>query len=603
VTRAVPFRMTFHAFLWPLWERNKLGYKIAACVLFGLTIAVYLPMSDVTRQFLSSVYSLICVFLTFTVVGFVPYGMGIQAAAQTSSTYAKVIFTLPVSNEDFVFIPILIAIGGFTFLWLLFVAASIVPLHFYFPVELPIIQAAAMVGLTQCCWLLSVWKRSLVALSMLSVTVVGFLQFEVMFGLLFEGTAPVARYGTAIPGGLFFRSDEELVLGVVAILSILMAMAVAPYARHQASLSRWKLPQRRRILATSNPAPVVLKPKLGSALSAQTWFEGSRRFILLVPSATVGTAFAFLGLASLLESREASMASLHYMGPSYLLSPWMPLPLLLLAGLYFAVLFGPTSPTAASMKGRNHFKEPGINAFVAIRPISSAQLVTARLFMAAKSSVIAGVALAVFFALWPIGAVGTGGNNATVLSHLVSLPTIQNLLLAAVILISLPLLLWCFQVGNVFMDLFGVKGWLIGIGCAGPPLIYLVLQFMDGTLYKLDFLRKGASVNTGLLEHPDVLAKLIGELTIAGVVLIGIKAVLLVISVIRIRRRKLVEDRNLIAYGGIWIATATALVGGFYALLPPGMLSAPYLALIVALVLPLNRILMQIVTVDSNRHR
>jgi len=602
MTRSLPSRSIFLALLWPVWERNKTRYKIAACILLSLASAMYLPIQDIFKLSIASFYATLSVFLTFTVVGIVPFGISGQKSGQPGSTYSREIFALPVSTREFIFIPIIFGILGFIVVWMAFVMTTIVPLQLAFPIELPIIQAIAAVCLAHCLWWIATWKRRLVYLTAISALLIGFVQFELTFNLMFESLSPFRHVNAAMTDGLFPRPTEELALIIVAIASIFTAMAIAPLARHQSRLFGKERPQAtylRRSRTPSKPGLSKDLPKLESAFSTQSWFEGARHAVLMVPCATVLGSAALVAFSAFFDSIGPSTLTFTDSGPRYLLSPWMPLPIILLAALYFSALLGGTSLPAGALKGRNQIKGLGISPFEAIRPISSSNIVRARLLMAAKSSGITAIILAIGFLLYPIDAAGSQG--ASTLTYLAAHPSAQNLLLTLLLIASLGIALWSIQAGNVLLDLKGIKGYFAGIVCGTPILMFVMFQILEGTRYKLLF-HNGVH-NTGRLESPEVYARLIQELTVGALIYLGAKFILAMNLVNRIRYRNLLSNRSMLLFAAIWVATATLLIAGLYSLLPPNFVSASNLALIVMVILPVNRIFGQIICVDTNRHR
>ncbi|MDR3691585.1 MAG: hypothetical protein P4L46_19560 [Fimbriimonas sp.] len=597
MTQAVSLGTKLRSFAWPVWGRSNLAYKIVGGVLLFIALAVHLPVTDVTRQILAEFYNLTLIFLLFTVVGFAPYGTGTPNPNQ-STTYPTVMFTVPISTKEFVFLPISIAFGGFACAWLLFVATAILPLGIEYSIEFPLVQAAAFICVTHCLWWFGVWKRSLILMSALSAVTIGFLSFELIFDMMQQLLSPLAKFAAPTSHALISHPTEDLVYSTIALIAILISLAVAPYARHQAHLRRPPVVDASRPRRAANRTPVL--PALTNAIQSQTWFEGVR-LVYLAPILTSIFGLFFFGMATFMESQMPVDMKYRLVGSQYILSPWMPLPVLLLIGAYFGFLFAPAAPSSASLKGRNHMKEPHVSSFVSIRPITSAQIVAARSLAAARSSLATGAVVALFIALVPIDA-GSGSVRTSALVNLASHLTIQNVLLAILVLASLPLLVWCFQAGNVTLDLFGTKGYLATALGFMAPMMYWVFEFMDGSQHKLAF-RGGRSFFTDQLMHPEIMRGLIVQVTVvAALCLIG-KAALAVRSVSQVRVKRLLSDAQLKRLAALWLGTGAVLLVGYSLLLPPQFVAPGYFALFLALLLPVNRILTQILSVDSNRHR
>ncbi len=282
---------------------------------------------------------------------------------------------------------------------------------------------------------------------------------------------------------------EDVIVAIIGIAWIAAAIVAAPLGRHQAPLA----PRGKARKRSSAPQVATLPAGLAflSSLDAQTWFERARYVYLLpifVVFITLITSIFPLFMAALFGGTISTASSIYQGG----IEAYMPRPVVLGGGLIAALLLGTNSMMAAAMKMRSVAKLQGIDGFLAPRPITCAQIVWARLRTARTSALITGGFLAYCVAVWPISAAGIHGENGLAIANLLSHPTVPNLLLGGLVAVCLPLVVWCVQCGNPFMDIMGPIGRRFMFVPAWLLSTYFFIEVMTGSLRaKIEFSKSG----------------------------------------------------------------------------------------------------------------
>ena len=132
---------------------------------------------------------------------------------------------------------------------------------------------------------------------------------------------------------------------------------------------------------------------------------------------------------------------------------------------------------------------------------------------------------------------------------------------------------------------------------------YVVNRITMGTILRVEKDSAGVWHNDLHFMFPGVWRGFILQLTIVGCIALALKTIFFVRSTIQLRKRNLVPERTMKICVGTWLVAAIGLIGSFHLLLPPGTISMLQLILVVTLILPANRILSEILFLDSSRHR
>jgi hypothetical protein len=232
-------------------------------------------------------------------------------------------------------------------------------------------------------------------------------------------------------------------------------------------------------------------------------------------------------------------------------------------------------------------KDLSLNPFFAVRPITTAALIGAKLKLAAWSTLAAWAVLLAFEIVWlALLPVWEGPRDTTLGALILRHATVNGTLAAGMIVLMLMLWTWKNQIQGLAPDYSG-RAWIVH----GQTLLYLGVVFC--------FSYFSATV----LARPEPFTRFVRLLpALAGTVL-AVK-LLLAAGVIRaLRRQRLLSDAALAKGGGAWALVALGLFGGVAWMLPAGMAPLKYVALGVALFLPLARLLAAPLSLEWNRHR
>jgi hypothetical protein len=227
-----------------------------------------------------------------------------------------------------------------------------------------------------------------------------------------------------------------------------------------------------------------------------------------------------------------------------------------------------------------------LTPFLGTRPVTSTSFVVAKLQAAALSAVAAWVLVVTALAGWVVVAgrwsllLEVGG------SWFGTTTTPQLLAVLAVILVGLMALTWINLISGLALSLTGRRRLILAIGIAFVALGVAAVAF-----------------GQWLVTHPEYRPIFWAALPwlLGGVV--AVKAVSGGWTLWTLRRRELLAGRSLALLSGVWLLAAGCLLGGYFWMVPSGLVPVPYLALGVMLVLPLNRLAAAPLALEWNRHR
>jgi hypothetical protein len=227
-----------------------------------------------------------------------------------------------------------------------------------------------------------------------------------------------------------------------------------------------------------------------------------------------------------------------------------------------------------------------LTPFLATRPVTSTTLVAAKLQVAALSALAAWVLVVTALA----GVVILGGRWSLLLevggSWFGTTTTPQLLAVLAAVLAGLVVLTWINLISGLALSLTGRRGLILAVGS-----VFVTLG--------------GAAVVLGqwLVAHAEYRAIFWAALPwlLGGAVAVKVASGGWMLWILR--RRGLVTGRSLALLSGVWLLAAGCLLGCSLWMAPSELVPAPYLALGVVLVLPLNRLAAPPLALEWNRHR
>ncbi|MDR3691583.1 MAG: hypothetical protein P4L46_19550 [Fimbriimonas sp.] len=586
------FFQTAKAIAYPVWLRNKrtyIGSALGLAVTILAAYAVHFGADQIPPNrsgevaptvFIQYLLAVVVLFISFNLAGkaMSVWEMGTTMSAspeirelvkarqaQNEATYgAKGILpagavTFPVSTRDLALAPLFIGVLHATAAAILYAVFVVLPLRLPIPVVLPTLALALLVCASQGgAWMIA--ERS-------------------GAGCLFTATAIV---GPMLLGIAWVKQVPEPALSAVAALLIVWAirstLATAPLMRHSASAGR-ALP----VDVPSKPTrdPLQNESTFPSAMKAQVWAHLAGRAYIGM-AVLVGmlcfVVFVYCLISDATPSARIGVGDIR-IGTSALLFL-----LCLPGGILVATMFASNSPMTENMPGGGGPLSKGISGFFIIRPMSSVRFVAARLIANIKSTLAASWVLAACMILWLLVPGRENGREGTLLELLVAHASVRGLLLATLCVGGYVLSLWCVLAGDPLRAIFGRrKGEYYSMG----PIMIAVIGWQ--------FIRDipgGENTPTAVLVATGV-----------GLALIAVKAAVAMLGIYRLRHRNLVSVPILVKGAGVYVGIWLAFVAAFGALLPTDQLPLSLIAIVVALILPANRILWQILAFDDARHQ
>jgi len=564
-------------FAYPLWEKNRRRY----CAGFIGLVAIFVAVHFVSRFFgglLAMAYGGILAGFVMTVVGPLVWG-GPQTIQQTS-TFTNGVLGLPVTDSELVWFPIGFAFLGFAAPWLAFVAAALRPLHIplalpflhapIYPFGLPLLCVGAMVSS-------SVWSRWTISTGKLSgclVALVSMLSYFVPFELLF-----------GVPEVFL-----DALCFVICVASVYGSFKACPRARHgmSGSESPVLVAKSGRVERKESSKS---KPAFPSVWSTQVWFdEGPARISIWFLPLTI---LLFVGMFRLIPSVNGLMDHGHHLAGGFESSPSLwgihlaresQLYVMFLQFLPIGLIAAAESPAFGMFKADpSLLKTPGLDRFTAIRPIASVQVTGARLYVVAKTACLCApgiLCLGWYFLMQPAKEGDRIGTLMSLISnHLGPYPGVSWI----IGVLFLPLVIWSLLSGNPLR--YFLRSRVLQI--LGFSLI-LAPSFVNIGLLLL--LRSEFSLDT----FSDALPTVLGAM-------LALKGFVAVRGWATVRRENLIPAKTLQVGAFIWVATLM-IVGGAFSYALGAVFPLWAILAVVAIVLPVNRILWQVVGLERSRH-
>lgn len=534
---------------WIIWQRHRLGLTLFAAYLALITFTFHFFASAIPEQILRVLTA--------------PFGLGLlylmgvvvnsdADLISTRSGYAHHLFTLPIPTRALILWPMLYGVGSVTLVWILYAALVLEP-HgttglIWWPATLLAALTACLQALTWCPVPLPYLR--------------GVFAFIILAGL---------TSFAAIGGGMGLSAGtlSAVYLGIIPIAALVAVRGVA-HARVGESQEHTWLSER-----TPAHSPDT---KFSSAAQAQLWLEEKRNGLLL-PMMTLLYAI-LLAVPQLLHLKD-DMAPLGIgtIETAVTIRMWL---LCLLITPLSALTIGSISARAETLR-----PDLTLQPFLATRPISTLDLVRAKLHMAAISTLKSWAILGVFLCLWILLPAREGATYNMLGSLLLPHLTLKSALLAVVVFVSLVGLTWKNQVSGLWIILSGQPALINGTSVGVPMLIagsivWLVPRFS---------------------EDPTYGTQLAGYLPMLALSLALLKGAVATGALIALRRLNLVSAPTLLRFLSIWPLVAVVFGTLLRWLLPTDPIPTHYIVLGVFLYMPLTPLLLAPLALHKNRHR
>ena len=491
----------------------------------SFAFTVMIPLSSATTYFLA----------VFT------FGLDGDLASRQSMYPARRL-TLPVTTTALTVWPMLYGSAAMVTLWLALRTFATWPAGIVIPWIWPVFLATALIAWTQ-------------ALTWMPYPLPG---LRIIVTVLWLGAIDTTAFVA-----LNFHPSEWLMVGILAPL-IPPAYVVARYAVGRAR--RGEVPDWRGALSLPRIGRSRRERNFKSPTAAQTWFEWRRHGWSLPTWVAILLPFELVLLWAASDSTSLVFT--------------------ILLGVLLTPPFVATFAAAAvSTSSSNAGESPSSTAFLAARPLTTAQLVAAKLKMAVRSTIVAWVIVVVCI---PISLKLSGTSGLVIRAwHRDSelLGMARAVVLSLLILAGCIAATWTQLVQSLFIGLTGRASLIKASVFLAIGFIFLFGPFFE---WIVDSGRLGV-VWTAL---PLIFSILVAAKMIA-VVWIGQ----------RLYEKRLVSDRTLVAGAAAWCLAVIALYGVFAWLLDVPHIPRYLLMLIAILTIPLARLSAAPVALASNRHR
>src|SRR6266566_4266460 len=518
---------------WEFRRRHRWGLTAVAGYLFVVAMIRFLILEPGEPVLVDSgrFAALVSVPLTATFVYLLAvfsFGFAGDLAAR-HSIYPARMFTLPVTNAALVGWPMLYGTAAVAILWL---AARLL--------------AAALLAWTQ-------------ALTWMPYGLPGM--------RLIVAVLCLAALETVVLVAIHFKAGEPRMVAILAP-QLPLAYLVARFAVARAR--RGDVPDWRGLSARSGETTNVLpRPRdhFASPGRAQVWFEWRRHGRSL--PALVGLLLPFeLALLWLAKDAPAFVFEILFLA---LITP------------SFMAAFTAWTVSQPNPQVRDSY---GVPPFIATRPLTSAELIAAKLKMAMWSTLAAWLLVLVALPLalawsgtWPLVT-----EQVRRLHDAIGTPraaTVVLLILAAFIVAT-----WKQLVQSLHIGLTG-RAWIV----KGSVLLTLTLLILLGPIIEW------------IIESPSVQRALWNALPLILAGLVGLKMSAAAWIATRLDRSRLLGDRALVLGAACWVFAVFALYGVLVWFFSTPFVARYLLALIAILAVPLARISAAPLALAWNRHR
>ncbi len=538
------------AIAWEFRRRHRWGLIAVAGYLFVVATIRFLILEPGEPVLVDSVRfaAVVSVPLTTTFVYLLAvfsFGFAGDLAAR-HSMYPARMFTLPVTNAALVGWPMLYGTAAMAILWLAARLFAVWPSGIEIPWIWPALLAAALLAWTQ-------------ALTWMPYGLPGI--------RLIVAVLCLAALDTVVLLAIHFKAREPMMLAILAP-QLPLAYLVARFAVARAR--RGDVPDWRGLSARSGEiADALPRPRdhLSSPGRAQVWFEWRRHGRSL--PALVGLVLPF----------ELWLLWLAKDAPAFVFE------------ILFLVLITPPFMAAftawtVSKPHPNASDSYGVPPFIATRPLTSAELIAAKLQMAMWSALAAWllVLVAIPLALEWSGTWSVVKDRAQRMNDAVGTPRAVALVL--LILAGFIVSTWKQLVQSLHIGLTG-REWLI----KGSVLLTLTFLILLGPVVEW------------IIDSPSVQRALWNALPLilAGLVALKMSAAAWIAT--RLDRSRLLSDRALFVGAACWCVAVLALYAVLVWFFSTPFVAHYLLALIAILAVPLVRLSAAPLALAWNRHR
>ena len=535
---------------WEFRRRHRWGLIAVAGYLFVVAMIRFLILEPGEPVLVDSdrFAALVSVPLTATFVYLLAvfsFGFAGDLAARRSMYPARM-FTLPVTNAALVGWPMLYGTAAVAILWLTARLFAVWPSGIEIPVIWPALLAAALLAWTQ-------------ALTWMPYGLPGI--------RLIVAVLCLAALDTVVLLAIHFKAGEPRMVAILAP-QVPLAYLVARFAVARAR--RGDVPDWRGLSARSGEiADVLPRPRdhFSSPGRAQAWFEWRRHGRSL--PALVGLLLPFeLALLWLAKDAAAFVFEILF--------------LVLITPPFMAAFTGWTG----SKPNPNVSDSYGLPPFSATRPLTSAELIGAKLKMAMWSTLAAWLLV---FVTTPLALAWSGSwpvliERAQRMNDAIGTP--RALAFVLLILAGFIVSTWKQLVQSLHIGLTG-REWIV----KGSVLLTLTFLILLGPIVEW------------IIDSPGAQRALWNALPLILVALVGLKMSAAAWIATRLDRRRLLGDRALVLGAACWLVAVLVLYGVLVWFFSTPFVARYVLALIAILAVPLARISAAPLALAWNRHR
>src|SRR2546423_1444787 len=534
---------------WGFLRRHRWGLIAVAGYLFVVATIRFLILEPGEPVLVDSVRfaAVVSVPLTTTFVYLLAvfsFGFAGDLAAR-HSMYPARMFTLPVTNAALVGWPMLYGTAAMAILWLAARLFAVWPSGIAIPLIWPALLAAALLAWTQ-------------ALMWMPYGLPGIRLIVAVLGL--------AALDTVVLLAIHFKAGEPTMLAILAP-QLPLAYLVARFA--VPGPGGGEVPDGGGVCGRFVSTAVLTRRRdhFPSPARAQAWFEWRRHGRSL--PALVGLLLPF-ELALLWLARDAPAFVFEILFLALITPPFM-------AAFTAWTVSQPNPPVHDSY---------GVPPFIATRPLTSAELIAAKLKMAMWSTLAAWLLLLVALPLaleWS-GTWSMVTERVRRMSDAIGTPraaTVVLLILAAFIVAT-----WKQLVQSLHIGLTG-REWIV----KGSVLLTLTLLILLGPIVEW------------IIANPGVQRALWNALPLILAGLVALKMCAAASTATRLDRGRLLGDRAIVAGAACWVLAVLALYGVLVWFFSTPFIARYVLALIAILAVPFARISAAPLALAWNRHR
>jgi len=569
-----------HAFLNYRKKRKDYLWGTLTLVCIIVAIRIFVPPPDRVDSSLRLVLLLVPLAFVFAWAlqgsqtnAFVPFPFPPQqSSAVFDSPYPRNYKCLPATNLTLVIAPMLLGPTVSLLTWILFCAVDVAPLRLPVPYLLPPVLLMTSNLSTHAWRWLMLWKPAkggcLTLLSMLVVPLTIFAWFE------------------HVP-----ETVLNLLLLPLLILSVRTSLVSASNARASAIEMRTPGPEKQRNLLSRILVPRPDGQNIATPIQAQTWFmeRGGGGagcaivigFLALICFARLFFVYNPIGIPIGIGDIEVGEITLQ----TLLIFPGI----LLLCTLSSQILTANLMVPGTTVKTGDKF--PILQQMHSIRPMSTSEFVRAINVLTARVALRLSVVAFLVLGVWLCLPAREAGNLAPVGILLLRHATPSGVLLTVLGCALYPAIAWSMMLGTPLSYSWKEAKFMRKFSGIGFPVIFGVTISQIGT--HLFFGR-----NVELPNPVDLMLTLV-PLALACLV---IKVLFLYTGIRKAQIRELLSKRTLIQVAAGWTALLLCLGLTFVLLAPSVGLPASTIFLYTALVLPANRLIWPMLTIDAARH-